>query len=130
MNTVLATCAHKNSHLMCLEIRKALNTCQSLLDMLPRLGGEMEHPQVLVVVKLLAIRRCKFSSEDPDLPTGLRYCHCLGGRHKRAKRSQQSHQAPFLGGVVSSSDRDGDKTLSQKHNISKSTFNFIQTFMS
>ena len=46
-------------------------------DLLPGLGGQMQHPEVLVVVKLLSIRRGKLPTEDPQLPTTLGHHHSL-----------------------------------------------------
>lgn len=46
-------------------------------DLLPGLGGQMQHPEVLVVVKLLSIRRGKLPTEDPQLPTTLGHHHGL-----------------------------------------------------
>lgn len=37
----------------------------------------MQDPEVLVMVELLAIGRCKLPTEDPQLPTTLGYHHSL-----------------------------------------------------
>jgi hypothetical protein len=48
-----------------------------LPNLFPGLGGQVQDPEVLVMVELLAIGRCKLPTEDPQLPTTLGYHHSL-----------------------------------------------------
>lgn len=49
----------------------------ALPDLLPGLGGQMQDPEILVVVKLLSVGRSKLSPEDPQLPAALRHHYSL-----------------------------------------------------
>lgn len=48
-----------------------------LLDLFPFEWVEVQHPQVLVVVKLLSIRGGKLPTKQPQLTPSLGYHHCL-----------------------------------------------------
>ncbi len=49
--------------------------------LLPAFGGEVEAPEVLVVVKLRLCRTGEFATEDPELATALGHQHSL--RYKK-----------------------------------------------
>lgn len=50
---------------------------QHLLDLLPGLGGQMQNPEILVVVELLPVGRSKLPPEDPELPPSRGHHSCL-----------------------------------------------------
>lgn len=50
---------------------------QHLLDLLPGLGGQMQNPEILVVVELLPVGRGKLPPKDPELPPSRGHHSCL-----------------------------------------------------
>ena len=59
----------------------------TLPDLLPRLGGQMQDPEVPVVVELLSIGRGKLPAKDPQLSAALGHHHSLL-RERRQVRAQ------------------------------------------
>lgn len=55
---------------------------QHLLDLLPGLGGQMQDPEILVVVELLPVGRGKLPPEDPELPPSRGHHSCLQEREE------------------------------------------------
>lgn len=75
--------------------------------LLPGLSGQMQHPEILVVVELLSVGRSKLPSEDPQLSSTLRHHHSLleekdrSGRHTAHSRVRvhKTHQSTIHGGL-------------------------------
>lgn len=50
---------------------------QHLLDLFPGLGGQVQDPEIFVVVELLPVGRGKLAPEDPELPPSRGHHSCL-----------------------------------------------------
>lgn len=61
----------------------------------------MQDPEVLVMIELLAIRRCKLPSEDPQLPATLGYHHSLSDKVNRLGESQDSTDGLSMASSIS-----------------------------
>lgn len=59
-----------------------------VLDVLPRVGGQMQHPKVLVVVELFSVWAGELPTKHPELTAALGNNHGLGteggaGTHRK-----------------------------------------------
>lgn len=59
-----------------------------VLDVFPRVRSQVQHPEVLVVVELLAVWRSKLSTEHPELASALRDHHRLMGGKQQSRENQ------------------------------------------
>lgn len=62
-----------------------------LLDLLPGLGSQMQDPEILVMIELFSVGRCKLPAKHPELPASCgHHCHLPGeeGRGGSDKRSE------------------------------------------
>lgn len=57
-----------------------------LLDLLPGPAGQMQDPEVFVVIELLPIWRSKFPTEQPELSATLSNNHSLPDKRERGQR--------------------------------------------
>lgn len=69
-------CARRGRHGTAAKARGQAQP-HSLPYLLPRLGGQVQDPEVLVVVELLSVGRGELPSEDPQLPPTVRHHHRL-----------------------------------------------------
>lgn len=68
---------------------------QHLLDLLPGLGGQMQDPEISVVVELLPVGRGKLPPKDPELPPSCGHHSCLQeGRAGSEQHSKPAHNPP------------------------------------
>lgn len=70
---------------------------QHLLDLLPGLGGQVQDPEISVVVELLPVGRGKLAPKDPELPPSRGHHSCLQDKGQLGHRAFQTRHTTAPG---------------------------------